>query len=545
MADTKYLKLRFKTWWFNVGIPADVQAKFDGKTTASINLHTHDLYTAQQKRWALKAEWEDRFAAARSSAPVSVFTLDSLARELYESTLRKLDTEGRDDAASLLVASTVYFDALKANDVSPVADVMAEVERAAGAPLGPQGGRAVLRALAWAYFGRSNALDGLTPRPPETFLDALPFDAVTFQPVTRGGTSPPKKAPAKGMRFSEAAGKWLAARTRDPATALAPKTADTYRAKLKLFETFADDAPLNAITLSMAVDYKQALASLPPSWDEAIDSEPNVRVATKLLADSSGRMSGVTLSSYLSPVRSVFTWSQRHGYFDQSRANPFAGLSEPKPKRSRKKAGERLYETAELQTLVDAIPAKRFHPAQNYVEIFHWLPLIAAHSGMRIGEMAQLSKGTIKRSGANYYFDLTSKDIKTEAGERIIPVHPELIRCGLLKYLATIPDGESLWPSLDVDSKGKLGHHLPDRYKLYRQNIGLTGERLGMHGLRKNFNQAMIDAGVSSELRHALMGHSQSMNMEIYGPRGPAFKLLVQAVEKVKFPGLKLRRLQI
>lgn len=554
MADTKYLKLQHRTWWFNIGIPADVRDKFEGKATVSENLRTHELHVAQQKRWALKAQYEERFATARGIAVLTPLAADEMARELYRATLERLQANAKanvpaeEEADALSNIADDYFLAADSDEFDAVEDDLDHANRTWGNTIEPGSdgykmlGRAFLDAVGEALVGRSRALRGIPAEPPETFLEAPPVDLVTLKAVRR---EPSSSAPvaATGVRFSEASRKWLEAKTRDPATAIAAKTADTYRAKLKLFEKFVGDKPLNAVTLAMAVAYKGALASLPPSWDEKIDGEPDVRAASAELTDSTERMTGVTLSSYLSPCRSVFTWSQRHGYFDQSRANPFAGLSEPKPKKLKGKRGERLYEIAELQKLVDAVPRKRVTPATSYEEIFAWMPFIALFSGMRIGEIAQLEKGIIKHAGKIAYFDLTDARVKTAAGARIIPVHGELIRCGLLKYVTALPDGGSFWPSLERDSYGRLGHHLPDRYKLYRENIGLDADRLGMHGLRKNFNQAMIDAGVAKEIRETLMGHTTSMNMEIYGPRGPAFKLLIEAVEAVTHPGLKLRRL--
>ncbi|HET6519926.1 MAG TPA: hypothetical protein VFG47_08900 [Geminicoccaceae bacterium] len=60
-----------------------------------------------------------------------------------------------------------------------------------------------------------------------------------------------------------------------------------------------------------------------------------------------------------------------------------------------------------------------------------WVPLVAAFSGMRSGKICELAVEDVKEADGVPYFEVTAA--KTEAGVRRVPVHPQLVRLGLLE----------------------------------------------------------------------------------------------------------------
>ena len=60
-----------------------------------------------------------------------------------------------------------------------------------------------------------------------------------------------------------------------------------------------------------------------------------------------------------------------------------------------------------------------------------WIPLVAAFSGMRSGKICELAVEDVKEADGVLYFEVTAA--KTEAGVRRVPVHPQLVRLGLLE----------------------------------------------------------------------------------------------------------------
>ena len=72
-----------------------------------------------------------------------------------------------------------------------------------------------------------------------------------------------------------------------------------------------------------------------------------------------------------------------------------------------------------------------------------WVPLIALFTGARLGEICQLDVADVCRVDGIDCFAITQatlvgstdKRLKTGASERSIPIHPVLIRCGLLHFV--------------------------------------------------------------------------------------------------------------
>ena len=72
----------------------------------------------------------------------------------------------------------------------------------------------------------------------------------------------------------------------------------------------------------------------------------------------------------------------------------------------------------------------------------YWVPLIALHTGMRLNEICQLDTADIREIESVPCFMVSEaslsgekdKSLKTGASERLIPLHPVLIECGILAF---------------------------------------------------------------------------------------------------------------
>lgn len=68
-----------------------------------------------------------------------------------------------------------------------------------------------------------------------------------------------------------------------------------------------------------------------------------------------------------------------------------------------------------------------------------WTPLISLFSGMRMGEVLQLYTIDVKVDDGILYFDINGdgddKSLKTLSSLRTIPVHPELLKIGLMDHV--------------------------------------------------------------------------------------------------------------
>lgn len=184
-------------------------------------------------------------------------------------------------------------------------------------------------------------------------------------------------------------------------------------------------------------------------------------------------------------------------------------------------------------------------------EASFWLPLIAYYTGARLEEMAQLLITDIKQEpGLGYYFHLTDDDdaktLKTVASRRRVPIHAELLRCGLLYYVNSVK-GRSpfLFPDLVPDKYQRRGANFSKFFTRYlRETVGITDRRKVFHSFRHTFKEACREKGVSEDVHDALTGHVGQGEGRRYGNETYPLPPLFKAMQNFQLAGLNLTSLE-
>src|SRR5262249_53537077 len=133
------------------------------------------------------------------------------------------------------------------------------------------------------------------------------------------------------------------------------------------------------------------------------------------------------------------------------------------------------FEPVELQALFAALPLD-MAPAKHTPEsALPWVVRIAAYTGMRLEEIAQLTVADVQTRGSNggtvVVFDIhngaADHRLKNDSSARAVPVHSELDRAGLLKYIATLPQDGALFPGLTrrASKGGKVGARVGELFR--------------------------------------------------------------------------------
>ena len=84
-----------------------------------------------------------------------------------------------------------------------------------------------------------------------------------------------------------------------------------------------------------------------------------------------------------------------------------------------------------------------YHSVKKLHLPYYWIPLIGLFTGMRINEICQLRIDDVYKDGKHYVFNIIeSKDttLKNSSSERIIPVHPILIKLRFHDYVKTLKE---------------------------------------------------------------------------------------------------------
>lgn len=170
---------------------------------------------------------------------------------------------------------------------------------------------------------------------------------------------------------------------------------------------------------------------------------------------------------------------------------------------------------------------------------FRLVTLIAAYSGMRLGEICTLRKGDLQSIDGIPCFLIrphteTGWAPKTKAGTRMVPVHSKLIEAGVLALKETT-NGPYLIPGLETPRGAALGR----AFSLLKTRIGLPAE-ITFHSFRHTVSTQLRNA--HTDIREVwidrLLGHEathKSQGTTTY-LTGISTANLQQTIEAISYP---------
>lgn len=273
-----------------------------------------------------------------------------------------------------------------------------------------------------------------------------------------------------------------------------------------------------------------------------IEKRHLVQLKDELLA--SGKLQKATVLKYMNMLRAVFQVAVDN---DRLPKNPAAGIKVPKDAPGRAKRVPLNLES--LRTLFHSeVYTKGKRPQGGAGEAAYWLPLLGLWTGARLDELGQLEVGSVKREADIWYFDFEpdpakGKRLKNPNSRRRVPIHPELVRCGFLGYVAeTKAAGHSwLFPRLSSAPDRKRTASFSQWFGRYRKKLGITDEREVFHSFRHGFMEAGRAAGIARELRYQFTGHGTRDEGDGYG--GWPLPTLAEAMGRIRYDGLDLSHL--
>jgi integrase len=145
-----------------------------------------------------------------------------------------------------------------------------------------------------------------------------------------------------------------------------------------------------------------------------------------------------------------------------------------------------------------------------------WVPLIALFTGARLGEICQLDATDIRTvDGVDCIVvslrslnGTTDKQLKTTASDRLIPVHPTLIDCGLLRFAeAKRKAGEKkLFDDIETGSTGSRPVAFSKWFTQFLRACGAQRSRTSFHSFRHNFRDELRAARIDHDIALLLGG---------------------------------------
>lgn len=370
----------------------------------------------------------------------------------------------------------------------------------------------------------------------------------------QGETAPgPSDQPKRVTTLAQLIEKYMA----DPAKDRSQKTVAGYTVIFRVLkELLGEKKDIRAVTIEDCETVRDILRDLPPNFSKiaAYRGKTAPEIAKLARKDGRRRMSDTTVNSYLNNLSSLFNWAKRKRLIEFS---PAEGLRVAV--KTRKEDRQLPFSTDQLQALFsaplytgcqnDALGYSTPGPNRPRRGRF-WVPLLSLFGGLRLNEACQLLVEDIEeRDGVPVILVRPDEDgdkrVKTAAGRRVVPVHPELERIGFLEHFETIRDAgeERLFPELEKGKSGYYSDPFSKWFSRFQDKAGAAKKRTSFHSFRHSFRDALREAGTAQEIVEALGGWASTAGTSsIYGA-GHRASTLAKEIANVRYEGLGLSHL--
>ena len=246
--------------------------------------------------------------------------------------------------------------------------------------------------------------------------------------------------------------------------------------------------PLSSLSREDCRKVRDALRKLPVHASKRFPGMTFAEIIEKMddAEDEVERLAPTTVNSYIQNLNAMMNWAVREEWISKNPAGGLMGANLPRVKR-------RGFRPDELQTVFDGLAAERKSESWRW-----WIPLLAVLTGARCNEIAQLRVSDIRREGDIHYiafsrFDasgkrVSDKRLKTEASERLVPLHETILNAGFVTWVSKFNDPTGrLFCELGQGPNGNYSHDVSKWFARYLDSVGLTDPCLVLHSFRHGF----------------------------------------------------------
>lgn len=555
MAKVVGLHPRGGIWQLRVIIPDDLREAY-GRDKVIKSLRTGDHVEAKSRAKAMHAEWDAAFEQKRrelNPQRIEMVTPElsrALAERVSLALLRNDDTaRGNPGAARLFLdtlrpfrasrlviptdgaapATSLYAQPARDDPMRGLTDELArelaEVNAGMNAHAATQ--MAMQRVAAVLPLVKAEArslglhFDERAPGALDALRESLKAYRKALQDIasrdkgdvvdTPDAASPSPARPAKAAKLRDVLPQWKASKARKPQTEKAAELA------LALYEKSTGNPPISTLTRAQGVDMRAFLLA--------------------------GGVTAKTARDRFDFIKGFLNFASRE--LELIPRNPWEGLAieytTTKPRRP--------WSSEQLATYFSRPLHTEYRLPMTYesgADAAYWVPLLGIFTGARISELCQLKTADVSTVDGVPVMYLTDESegqsVKTVAGRRVVPVHPELVRLGLMDYVGAIRAAGSiqLFPALPLH-KAKAGQYFSEWFATERKLP--DGTRLpDFHSLRHTVRSKLASAGIAEPLIDTLIGHEVkgSTGAKTYTMRTTAD--LQRAMSAVSYVGLSLPR---
>ncbi len=553
MNSTPYLICRDGIYYFRKVCPKDL-LPFLGRQEITKSLRTASIHLAKRLALTMATDLENLFEQLRQGLGLlKPKQVDLLASHFYQQQIQALTKEALEDFEDRTVEQEEWeaFHARtfqqevqselkhsRYDSVQPDVDRLIEVNGLViekGSAVYKQVCRALLIGLDRAYESAELIVKGDFENPVFNFESA----------DSREG-----EIESQSVTLNVVAGKYLAECKRD----WTDKHYNSQKAKLDHFMasmgegdlTKGGNCGLDQVSTTDVRAYKELLQSTPSN---ALKKYPDLSVLEVVDAarEAGDSLLGTTsINNYIQCISSLYTWAARE--LDYQGKNRFKGRTKKvsgKGKREERNPFSReqlsIFFKSPLYTGCQSLSRCHKDGEKFYKDSAkYWVPLIGFYTGMRLQEILQLYVEDVYQANGLWVLDLNTnhedKKLKTDQSKRVIPIHDDLIKVGLIEFRnrQEAKESQRLFPDAALSGDGTYSSTFSKWFSRYLNNIGIKTTKTSFHSFRHNVKDFFRSAGVSDELSEHYLGRLTERSVEAYGS-GHTVESFAEALIKIKF----------
>lgn len=331
-----------------------------------------------------------------------------------------------------------------------------------------------------------------------------------------------------------------------------PKTYQTHGPKLALLaEYVGGDRAAQSIKRQDLIHFPDELLRLRRNHH----TQPTLGFHSKQTDNPKAQIKPSTAEGILARTTGLFSWAFRKGYLT---SNPAEKLTITKPKIQKGAKGRRSFTKDELEQIFSAplfTGCRSYHrrhdPGDEIIkdEQF-WLPILAYYTGARLGELVQLYLSdcaleedcpyiSINENGSKDPSSADYKHVKSDAGVRLIPLHPDLFDLGFREFWRRQKkmsrNQKRLFFRIKYGADGLPSSPYSKKFGRFLTKIGLDDSRLVFHSFRHTMMDAFRNTGTSKFIVDQIIGHQDRSAAAQYGV-GVSNEVAWQAMTELKLP---------
>jgi integrase len=267
-----------------------------------------------------------------------------------------------------------------------------------------------------------------------------------------------------------------------------------HRVALRRFTEIHGDIHVTDITRAMIKSYLEAIENLAdhrkiPTHLRGGMADPGSEVP---------RVSAPTVDRHLTSMKAFLSFCIEEGWVTLNVATGLKGPRDHRPKGSKRRS---FSFEERCQLLVQAIEEFGFDGDMC------WLIRLAAYSGARLDELAQLGRENIKQIDGVWVVeidDLGGRHVKSQSSVRQIPIHQDIRE----HFVAWVDASKSrqVFAALTLGNRASL--KLSGAFSRLMDRAGLVDPRLVFHSLRHTLKREMSNARIDQDVRRVILGHA-------------------------------------